>query len=69
MTLKHKNPSLKQNKKLKGKETIEPSKDLKCFKFNEIGHKSNNCLRKKFINMSQQEEEEEEFEEDNIKEE
>ena len=49
------------------KEKAETSKGIRCFKCNEVGHKSSDCPRRKFTNFTQQEEEvfeEEECEEE-----
>ena len=39
------------------KEKAKISKEIRCFKCNEVGHKSSDCPMRKFTNFTQQEEE------------
>lgn len=43
--------------KLKGKEKVESTDGFRCFKCNKFRHKSGDCIRRKFANITRQEEE------------
>lgn len=44
---------------VKGKEKVQSNKRLKCFKYDELGHKSNKLPIREFINIIRLQEEEE----------
>lgn len=38
---------------MKEKDKQDVTRGIQCFKYNEIGHRSSECLRKKFTNLTQ----------------
>ena len=56
----------KRKLETKGKEIMDSSEGIRCFKCNEIGHRSSDCPRRKFANVTQCEPEEDYDEQETV---